>query len=221
MYEIVKRLLDILVGFISLLILIPFVLPIIFILKITAEGEIFYFQERIGFNNKKFYIIKFATMLKNSMNMGSGSITLRNDFRVTKFGKFLRKTKINELPQILNLIKGDISLVGPRPLVKKTFDAYDNDVKSVIYEVKPGITGLGSIVFRDEESLISSVEDENPHDFYKRVIAPHKGKLEIWYQQNSSIGLDILLIFITAWVIIFPNSKIYLKLLKNLPNRNF
>ncbi len=221
MYEIVKRLLDILVGFISLIILIPFVLPIIFILKITAEGEIFYFQERIGFNNKKFYIIKFATMLKNSMNMGSGSITLRNDFRVTKFGKFLRKTKINELPQILNLIKGDISLVGPRPLVKKTFDAYDNDIKSVIYEVKPGITGLGSIVFRDEESLISSVKDENPHDFYKRVIAPHKGKLEIWYQQNSSIGLDILLIFITAWVIIFPNSKIYLKLLKNLPNRNF
>lgn len=221
MYEIVKRLLDILVGFISLLILIPFVLPIIFILKITAEGEIFYFQERIGFNNKKFYIIKFATMLKNSMNMGSGSITLRNDFRVTKFGKFLRKTKLNELPQILNLIKGDISLVGPRPLVKKTFDAYDNDTKSVIYDVMPGITGLGSIVFRDEESLISSVKDENPHDFYKRVIAPHKGKLEIWYQQNSSIGLDILLIFITAWVIIFPNSKIYLKLLKNLPNRNF
>ncbi len=221
MYEIFKRLLDILVGFISLLILIPFVLPIIFILKITAEGEIFYFQERIGFNNKKFYIIKFATMLKNSMNMGSGSITLRNDFRVTKFGKFLRKTKINELPQILNLIKGDISLVGPRPLVKKTFDAYDNDIKSIIYEVKPGITGIGSIVFRDEESLISSVKDENPHDFYKRVIAPHKGKLEIWYQQNSSIGLDILLIFITAWVIIFPNSKIYSKLLKNLPNRNF
>tara|TARA_B100001113_G_C20636331_1_gene417118 strand:- start:79 stop:540 length:462 start_codon:yes stop_codon:yes gene_type:complete len=153
--------------------------------------------------------------------MGSGSITLRNDFRVTKFGKFLRKTKINELPQILNLIKGDISLVGPRPLVKKTFDAYDNDIKSIIYEVKPGITGIGSIVFRDEESLISSVKDENPHDFYKRVIAPHKGKLEIWYQQNSSIGLDILLIFITAWVIIFPNSKIYSKLLKNLPNRNF
>lgn len=153
--------------------------------------------------------------------MGSGSITLKNDFRVTKFGRILRKTKINELPQIFNLLKGNISLVGPRPLVKKTFDAYSSDIQSVIYNVKPGITGVGSIVFRDEESIIFASRNKDPHEFYKKVIAPHKGKLEIWYQKNSSFRLDILLIFITAWVIIFPNSKIYKKLIKNLPNLDF
>ena len=121
-------------------------------------------------------------MLKNSMNMGSGSITLQNDPRVTKIGTFLRKTKINELPQIINILKGDISLVGPRPLVTKTFMAYNEEVQSKIYNVKPGLTGIGSIIFRDEESIISAVTDEDPHEFYKRVIAPYKGELEMWYQ---------------------------------------
>ena len=153
--------------------------------------------------------------------MGSGSITLKNDPRVTKFGFFLRKTKINELPQIINILKGDISIVGPRPLVAKTFMAYSNDIQSIIYKVKPGLTGIGSIIFRDEESIISNINDENPHDFYKRVIAPYKGKLEIWYQFNQSFLLDMQLIFITAWVIIFPNSKIYEKWFKDLPPRNF
>lgn len=159
-------------------------------------------------------------MLKNSMNMGTGSITLRNDPRVTKIGSFLRKTKINELPQIINVLKGDISLVGPRPLVKKTFDAYNDHVKSRIYDIKPGITGIGSIIFRDEELIISRVENEDPHDFYKRVIAPYKGSLELWYQENRGFILDLKLIFITAWVIIFPKSKIYTKLLKDLPKEN-
>ena len=201
--------------------MIPLLIPITLILKFSGEGDIFYLQERIGFKNKKFYIVKFATMLRNSPNMGSGSITLKNDFRVTKFGRILRKTKINELQQIFNLLKGNISLVGPRPLVKKTFDAYSSDIQSVIYNVKPGITGVGSIVFRDEESIIFASRNKDPHEFYKKVIAPHKGKLEIWYQKNSSFRLDILLIFITAWVIIFPNSKIYKKLIKNLPNLDF
>jgi len=111
--------------------------------------------------------------------MGTGSITLQNDPRVTKFGSFLRKTKINELPQIINILKGDISLVGPRPLVTKTFIAYSEDVQSKIYNIKPGLMGIGSIIFRDEESIISSVKDQDPHEFYKRVIAPYKGELEI------------------------------------------
>ena len=125
MYNFFKRLLDVFVSLITLIILLPVFLPIIIILRFSAEGEVFYFQERIGFKNSKFKIWKFATMLKNSMNIGSGSITLRNDPRVTKIGSFLRKTKINELPQIINILKGDISLVGPRPLVIKTFRAYN------------------------------------------------------------------------------------------------
>tara|TARA_A100001015_G_C14560481_1_gene545122 strand:- start:197 stop:574 length:378 start_codon:yes stop_codon:yes gene_type:complete len=125
------------------------------------------------------------------------------------------------LPQIINIIKGDISLVGPRPLVTKTFEAYSQDVKQKIYNVKPGLTGIGSIVFRDEEKIILYVKDEDPHIFYKRVIAPYKGKLEMWYQSNRSFLIDLKLIFITAWVILFPKSKIYEKWFKDLPVRNF
>ena len=104
MYSFFKRLLDILVSLITLIILLPVFIPIIIILRFSAEGEVFYFQERYGINNSRFQIWKFATMLKNSMNIGTGSITLQNDPRVTKIGSFLRKTKINELPQIINKI---------------------------------------------------------------------------------------------------------------------
>ena len=201
--------------------MLPVFIPIIIILRFSAEGEVFYFQERIGIYNSKFQIWKFATMLKNSMNIGTGSITLQNDPRVTKIGSFLRKTKINELPQIINILKGDISLVGPRPLVDKTFRAYSDEVQSKIYNVKPGLTGIGSIIFRDEESIISAVKDEDPHEYYKLVIAPYKGQLEMWYQKNKSFYLDLQLIFMTAWVILFPNSRLYEKWFKDLPARNF
>ena len=221
MYNITKRLLDIVVSIAALIILLPIFIPIIIILKFTAEGEVFYFQERIGLNNSRFQIWKFATMLKNSMDMGSGSITLQNDFRVTKIGVFLRKTKINELPQIINILKGDISLVGPRPLVTKTFSAYNEEVQSKIYNVKPGLTGIGSIIFRDEESIISAVTDEDPHDFYKRVIAPYKGELEMWYQGHRSLYLDFQLIFMTAFVILVPATRLYEKWFKDLPKRKF
>ena len=221
MYSFLKRLLDIVVSFITLIILLPLFIPIIIALKLTAEGEVFYFQERIGLNNSRFQIWKFATMLKNSMNMGTGSITLQNDFRVTPIGKFLRKTKINELPQIINILKGDISLVGPRPLVTKTFSAYSAEVQEQIYKVKPGLTGIGSIIFRDEESIISAVKDEDPHEVYKRIIAPYKGELEMWYQDHRSFFLDLQLIFMTAWVILFPKSRLYQKWFKDLPTRSF
>ena len=160
-------------------------------------------------------------MVKNSINMGAGSITLKNDPRVTKIGLFLRKTKINELPQIVNILKGDISLVGPRPLLPKTFLAYDVNIQAKIYNVKPGLTGIGSIIFRDEESIISAVTDEDPHEFYKRIIAPYKGELEIWYQNHKSFLLDLKLIFLTAWVIIIPDSKLYEKWFNDLPKRSF
>ena len=221
MYKFFKRLLDISVSFLTLIILLPVFIPIIIILRLSAEGEVFYFQERIGIHNTEFQIWKFATMLKNSMNIGTGSITLQNDPRVTKIGVFLRKTKINELPQIINILKGDISLVGPRPLVTKTFKAYNKEVQSKIYNVKPGLTGIGSIVFRDEETIISAVKDEDPHKFYKRIIAPYKGELEMWYQSNCSFLLDLKLIFITAWVILAPKSTIYETWFKDLPKRSF
>ena len=193
------------------------------LLKLTSEGEVFYLQERVGYKKKHFMIFKFATMLKNSSNMKGGYITTENDQRITFAGSFLRKSKINELPQLFNILKGDMSIVGPRPVMPVSFDAYPDDIKNKIYNSKPGLTGIGSIVFRDEEHLISCVKKDGGDiwSFYKNKIYPFKGRLEIWYQENKSFLLDLTLILITAWVIFFPKSKLYEKWLKDLPARKF
>ena len=216
------RIIDILLATLALLILVPLFIPIVIVLLLTGEHKVFYSQTRVGYKNQNFKILKFATMLSNSANMGSGSLTLKNDPRVLPFGSFLRKTKINELPQILNIIIGDLSIVGPRPQMQVDFEKYSVEVQKKIYDVRPGLTGIGSIVFRDEESLISVVsENENPHDFYKRVIAPYKGELEIWYHSHRSVFLDSQLIFMTAWAIVSPETRLYEKWFKDLPMRNF
>ena len=196
-------------------------MPIIIILRFSGEGEIFYLQKRIGHKNQEFQIWKFATMLKDSLNMGTGSITLENDFRVTKFGKFLRKTKINELPQLYNVIIGDISIVGPRPILAQDWKLYPEDIMNKIYAIKPGLTGIGSIVFRDEEALITAVSDANYHEFYKDVIAPYKGALEIWYQENRSTYVDLKLILLTAIIIVFPKKGMHDQWFSDLPERTF
>lgn len=219
MYTLIKRFFDILLALMVLLILSPLLLPIMLILRLTGEGYVFYKQRRIGYRNQYFDILKFATMLKNSPNMGTGSITLRNDPRLLPMGKFLRKTKINELPQIWNVLAGDMSIVGPRPLVDRTFNAYPEEIRYKVYESKPGITGIGSVVFRDEESLISN-SGMPPHEFYERYIAPYKGELEIWYNRHKSFLVDFLIIFLTAWVIVFPQSKLMYKVFKDLPKRS-
>tara|TARA_Y100000385_G_C13047320_1_gene618106 strand:- start:918 stop:1574 length:657 start_codon:yes stop_codon:yes gene_type:complete len=216
------RILNIVLSLFALLLLLPLFIPIVILLLLTGENKVFYLQIRVGYKNKKFKIIKFATMLSNSANMGAGNLTLKNDSRVLPFGSFLRKTKINELPQILNILIGDLSIVGPRPQMQVSFDQYSDEIKKKINNVKPGLTGIGSIVFRDEESLISAAaKNENPHDFYKRVIAPYKGNLEMWYQKHRSVYLDFQLIFITAWAIVFPETRIYEKWFTDLPKRNF
>ena len=217
-YRVLKRLLDLIVATIVAIISLPLFIPVMIGLKLTGEGYIFYKQKRIGHHNKYFFILKFATMLKNSPKLGAGMITLRNDPRVTPMGGFLRKTKINELPQIFNIILGDITLVGPRPLVDKNFNAYPKEVQDVIYKVKPGLTGIGSIVFRDEETFVSAAKGD-PHEYYQNMIAPYKGALEMWYQANCSLWTDLKIIFLTAWAIVFPKSEIIYKVFKDLPER--
>ena len=221
MYKLVKRTLDFIVSLIVIFLLLPFLLPICIVLRCTAEGEIFYLQERMGFKNHKFKIYKFATMLKDSLNLGTGSITLTGDFRVTSIGKYLRSSKINELPQLYNILKGDISIVGPRPVLEQDWLLYPDILRDKIYDVKPGLTGIGSIIFRDEESIVSNIKDDDPHIYFKRVIAPFKGELEIWYQEHRSFLLDFKLILMTAWVILIPATKLYEKWFKDLPKRNF
>lgn len=216
MYKTLKRLFDLLIATIALILLAPIFIPVILILIFTGEHEVFYLQKRVGYKNRIFGIWKFATMLKNSPNMGTGEITLRNDPRVTPFGKFLRMSKINELPQIINVFKGEMSIVGPRPLMEISFKLYTPDVQKVIYNSKPGITGIASIVFRDEEKLLSEATD--PKAMY-RSIYPYKGELEIWYQEHASTYTDMMIIFLTAWSIFFPGNKLVGKVFRDLPQR--
>lgn len=213
-----KRIIDFVLAFIALTILSPILIPVIIGLLLTGEHYVFYFQKRIGYKNKPFFIWKFATMLKNSPNLAGGLHTTRKDPRILPMGGFLRKTKINELPQIVNILKGDMSIVGPRPLVDKTFAPYSDEVKANIYNVKPGLTGIGSIVFRDEERLLSETT-MNLDDFYAKHISPYKGELEMWYQKHLSFYTDFMLIFLTAWVIVSPESDLVYKVFKDLPER--
>lgn len=218
MYKLLKRIMDLIISIMALTILSPILLICALILLFTGENQVLYFQERVGLNNKKFYIWKFATMLKDSPNIGLMESTTRNDPRVLPFGRILRMTKINELPQIVNVLIGDMSIVGPRPLTPKGFDNYSVDLQQIIYRVKPGITGVGSIVFRDEEFLVATTK-KDVQQLYREDIMPRKGALELWYQNNRSILVDIKIIFLTAWVILFPSSRLYTKLLKGIPKQ--
>lgn len=221
MYHFTKRAFDLISSGIALLLLSPVFIPIMIALKLTGEGYIFYLQERVGHKNKLFHIYKFATMLKDSPNMKGGLITTQRDPRMTPLGPFLRKSKINELPQLLNIFLGHMSVVGPRPVMQKSFDQYPEDVQKVIYNSKPGLTGIGSIIFRDEEELITQVRDNggDTWEFYKNKIYPYKGEVEKWYQQNASMYVDLLLPFITAWTIIRPKSDLLFKIFKDLPTK--
>ena len=213
-----KRIIDLIISSVTLVVLLPLFILVSVILLFTGEGEVFYLQKRLGLNNKKFKIIKFATMIKNSPNVGTGSLTIRNDPRVLPFGRFLRRSKINELPQIFNVMIGNMSVVGPRPQMQTDFEKFPANTRDLIYKSKPGITGIGSIIFRDEENWISRHKGDK-HEYYKNKIAPYKTELELWYLNNKSILIDLKLIFLTAWVIIFPNSKLIFKVFSNLPNK--
>ena len=218
MKRIIKRLFDLTIAVLSLLLLFAPMILVMIILKFTGEGEIFYLQKRLGYLNNEFKIIKFATMVKNSPNIGTGSLTLRGDPRVLPFGNFLRKSKINELPQIFNVIIGNMSIVGPRPQMKVDFDKFPPKKRNEIYKSKPGITGIGSIIFRDEEKWISNFNGDK-HEFYKNKIAPYKTDVELWYHKNQSMFVDVKLVILTAWVIIFPNSDFVERIFKSLPKK--
>ena len=220
MYKLVKRFFDIVFSLLALLVLSPFLIIIVIMLLLTGEHEVFFKQERVGYKNKIFHILKFATMLKNSPNMGHGDVTVRKDPRITPVGRLLRQSKLNELPQLINILKGDMSFVGPRPLMKAGFDRYSDEMKGKVYDVLPGLTGIGSIVFRDEELIITN-SPLSPHECYRDVILPYKGALEIWYQQHQNFYTDFMILFITAWSVIFPSNKLVYKVFPSLPKRSF
>ena len=210
-----QRMLDLLLSLFALMLVSPFLIPIILLLSVTGEGKIFYRQERVGKGNKVFLLLKFATMLEDSPNLGAGNITVKDDPRVLPVGRFLRKSKINEIPQLLNILFGDMSFIGPRPLTRDNFQAYSEKVQLTISAVRPGLSGAGSIIFRNEELLFINKDDNKK--FYYEVIAPFKGELESWYVKNNTIINYLILIVLTVFVVLFPNSNLFWQVFPTAP----
>ena len=212
------RLFDILFAAVGLILLFPLFVFIVIILKFSAEKEVFFVQQRVGRFGENFGVIKFVTMLKNSPNIGSGSITSKNDPRILPFGKILRKTKINELPQLVNVLKGEMSIIGPRPHVQRDLQSVPKDILQEILQSRPGLSGIASIIFRDEEKILQRYEDPRP--VYDELIAPYKAELELWYKSHNSLKLYFVLIYLTIYCIITGNQKNVFKIFPSLPKPN-
>jgi lipopolysaccharide/colanic/teichoic acid biosynthesis glycosyltransferase len=190
----VKRIFDFLVALLLLLLLLPVFLLVAVIIKCDTSGKVFFIQQRVGKDNQDFGIIKFRTMIADAEK--NGQLTIGNDSRITRSGKFLRKYKLDELPQLFNVLKGDMSLVGPRPEVRKYVSLYNEEQKKVL-SVKPGITDPASIRFADENHLLAGCE--NPEEKYIREIMPAKLKLNLEYIERQSFLNDIKILFQTVF----------------------
>lgn len=192
-----KRAFDFLSALLGLILLFPFFLLIGLLIKLDSAGPVFYLQERVGEKGKLFNLFKFRTMRIGADK--STAITVGNrDPRITAFGYYLRKFKVDELPQLINVVMGNMSLVGPRPELKKFVDLYSSEQRKVI-EVKPGITDYASIKFRNENELLAGKTD--PVDYYVRKIMPIKLRLNLQYIKDQSLWVDFKIIGSTLWLI--------------------
>lgn len=210
------RFFDIVISGAALIVLAPLLMPIMLMLKGSGEGEIFFCQNRIGKNRNVFTLYKFATMVKNSPNIGTGTVTMKNDPRILPLGKVLRKTKINELPQLFNVFLGHMSLIGPRPQTPRCFDAFPAEAQDMIVKVSPGLSGIGPVVFRGEEEILEG--HSGTLDFYDNVIGPYKGDVEAWYVANRRLSTYFILIALTVWVVVFPSSGLVWRVFEDLPS---
>lgn len=200
LYLLIKRLFDVLLSLLAIVVLSPILLVTTIILRFTGEHLVIYRQPRVGKDYKEFSIYKFVTMRSDSEKYGT--ITAKNDSRVLPVGKVLRKTKINELPQLFNILFGHMSIVGPRPLVRSEVDMYHDEVRSLVYaDNQPGLTGMGSLFFRDEDELIDAI-GKDPEIAYRQDIMPIKGVLEAWYREHKSFVIDLRIVLLTAWAVL-------------------
>ncbi len=186
-----KRLLDIILSFFGIIILSPFFTVISIIIKITSYGSIFFIQKRVGQHAKIFKMIKFRTMYNNS---DSNTISVLGDERITPVGAILRKYKLDELPELVNVLLGDMSFVGPRPDVPGYADLLTGENRNIL-KLRPGITGPASLKYTNEEEILSN--QENPTEYNNNVIYPDKVRLNLEYYYNNSIWVDIKIIFVT------------------------
>ena len=191
--RLIKRIFDIICSGIGIIILSPILLIISILIKKGSDGPVFFKQIRVGEKGKEFEILKFRTMVVDAEKLGR-QITVGKDNRITKIGAFLRKYKLDELPQLINVFKGDMSLVGPRPEVPRYVKLYNEEQRKVL-DVKPGITDLASIRYRDENDLLGKAED--PDDMYINTIMPDKLALNMEYINKSNIFFDIYIILQT------------------------
>jgi lipopolysaccharide/colanic/teichoic acid biosynthesis glycosyltransferase len=189
-----KRLFDLVIGVLGLLVLSPLILFAAFLIKVDSPGPVFFKQRRVGKGFCPFVIYKFRTMVQDAAQIGS-SITVGADPRITRIGTFLRKTKIDELPQLINVLKGEMSFVGPRPEVPRYVEMYREDYEEVL-RVRPGITDMASLIYRDEATILG--RSENPEEKYVRQILPEKIKLAKEYTRQSSLFFDLVLILKTV-----------------------
>jgi len=191
--RVIKRIFDIVASGLGIIVLSPILLIIALIIKKESDGPVFFKQIRVGEKGRNFEILKYRTMVVDAEKMGR-QITVGNDNRITKIGGFLRKYKLDELPQLINVFKGDMSLVGPRPEVPRYVEMYNEEQRKVL-DVKPGITDLASIRYRDENELLGTAED--PDDMYINTIMPDKLALNLEYINKSNVFFDIYIILKT------------------------
>jgi lipopolysaccharide/colanic/teichoic acid biosynthesis glycosyltransferase len=194
-----KRILDIVFTSIGIVPLLPVMGIIALLIKLEDGGSVIFKHERVGYRFKKFKLYKFRTMVENAQKLGP-SVTKADDPRITRLGKFLRKYKLDELPQLFNVLKGDISLVGPRPEVEKYIKHYEEDFKEILWKVKPGITDYATLEFRNEEEMLKGYE--NTEKVYLEEVLPKKIELYKKYTEDVSLLTDLKLIFKTLWRIV-------------------
>ncbi|MBS6501065.1 MAG: sugar transferase [Clostridium sp.] len=191
--QIVKRIFDFLVSLIGIIILSPIFVIVSIAIKLDSRGEVLFLQKRVGRYGKEFNIYKFRTMVTNAEKIGK-QITVGKDSRITRVGAFLRKFKIDELPQLFNVLKGDMSLVGPRPEVPKYVALYNEEQRHVL-DVRPGITDMASLRYKDENDILGKVD--NPEEYYINIIMRDKLNLNLEYIEKSNLFFDIYLIIKT------------------------
>lgn len=187
-YEFIKRLTDIVFGGILLLLFSPLLLVVGLLIRLTSNGPALFRQARVGRSNRIFYIYKFRTMHINADQNGP-QITSADDSRVTPIGRILRDTKLDELPQLINVVKGEMSLVGPRPQVPRFVNQFPVEYRDMILAVRPGITGPTQLRFRNEESLLRGQPDSE--SYYVRELLPIKCEMDVYYVSRRSLGMDL------------------------------
>jgi lipopolysaccharide/colanic/teichoic acid biosynthesis glycosyltransferase len=191
----IKRIVDVSISLLLLLLFFPMILITAVAVRMTSPGQAFYKQPRVGLNGRIFHIFKFRTMRVGADKQGP-LVTSTDDSRTTDFGRFIRRSKLDEVPQLLNVLRGDMSLVGPRPQVPAFVELFEPNMRREVLSVLPGVTGITALCFRHEESMLANIEDRQT--YYVEQLLPRKLEMDAWYVRNCGVQTDLFLLGATA-----------------------